>query len=113
MSAQTVVDARLRTDKNAVDRKAKDVILIIADISGYTRYMMAHEKALAHSQIIISELLNTILEQVELPLTISKPEGDAIFLYAFKDEHWETVKQTIGHKLITFFKVFAHKIAEM
>jgi arsenite methyltransferase len=99
-----------------MDRRAKDVIMIIADISGYTRYMMAHQKALAHSQVIIGELLNTILEQVELPLTISKPEGDAVFLYAVKDESpaaWEATKQAIGHKLITFFQVFSDKIAEL
>jgi len=92
-----------------MDRKAKDVILIIADISGYTRYMMAHQKALAHSQVIIGELINTILEQVELPLTISKLEGDAVFLYAVKDESptaWAATKQAIGHKLITFFPGF-------
>jgi arsenite methyltransferase len=99
-----------------MERRAKDVIMIIADISGYTRYMMAHQKALAHSQVIIGELLNTILEQVELPLTISKPEGDAVFLYAVKDESpaaWAATKRAIGNNLIAFFQVFSDKIAQL
>src|SRR5437764_121901 len=55
----------------------KNVILLLADISGYTRFMTAHEKALAHSQIVIKELIESILEQVELPLEgISEPCED-------------------------------------
>lgn len=99
-----------------MDRKPKAVIMLIADISGYTNYMLAHEKALVHSQIIISELLNTILEQIELPLNISKPEGDAVFLYAVKGEGQlsdDALRQTIGQKLLTLFQVFSDKITEI
>ncbi len=39
---------------------AEPVLLIIADISGYTRYMTANAKTLAHSQTIITELFKTI-----------------------------------------------------
>jgi len=49
----------------------KPVILILADISGYTRYMTANATSLAHSQIIITELFNAILSEVELPLCAS------------------------------------------
>ncbi|MCA1554567.1 MAG: DUF2652 domain-containing protein, partial [Chloroflexi bacterium] len=99
-----------------MDRRPKDVLLLIADISGYTKYMIAHEKALAHSQLIISELLNSILEQIEFPLSICKLEGDAVFLYAVKDEakpSWDAVKQTMGERLLQFFQVFSDKIAEV
>ncbi len=99
-----------------MDRRPKDVLMLIADISGYTRYMLAHEKALAHSQLIISELLNTILEQIELPLNVSKPEGDAVFLFAVKDDakpNWDTVKHTICDKMITFFQVFSDRIEDV
>ena len=33
------------------------VLLVIADISGYTRYMTANAKTLAHSQTVITELM--------------------------------------------------------
>ena len=45
--------------------------LIIADISGYTRYMAANAKTLAHSQTIITELIKTIIRTVELPLEVA------------------------------------------
>ena len=53
------------------------VLLIIADISGYTRYMTANVKTLAHSQTIITELIHAIVRQIELPLEVAKLEGGA------------------------------------
>jgi 2-polyprenyl-3-methyl-5-hydroxy-6-metoxy-1,4-benzoquinol methylase/class 3 adenylate cyclase len=94
----------------------KNVILLIADISGYTRYMTAHEKALAHSQMVISELMNAVLEQLELPLDIAKLEGDAVFMYAIKEggpDAWAEARQKIGDKLLAFFKTFSHKVQEL
>src|SRR3954466_1246122 len=64
----------------------EQVLLLIADISGYTDFMLANEKSQEHSHIIISELIETILNEVQLPLTLAKLEGDAIFLYAVKDD---------------------------
>jgi arsenite methyltransferase len=90
----------------------KSVILLLADISGYTRFMTAHEKALAHSQIVIKELIESILLQVELPLTVAKLEGDAIFLYAVKDGDAQ-VGGRIAERLPTFFRVFSGKVAEL
>lgn len=62
-----------------------DVLLIIADISGYTRFMVANQTEIEHSHEIISALLEAIIGEVEIPLTVSKLEGDAVFLYAIKD----------------------------
>ncbi len=55
------------------------VVLFVADISGYTRFMTANAKTLAHSHTIIAEL--------------SKLEGDAIFFYCRKSltEKWVEV----------------------
>ena len=65
--------------------KPEPVLLIIADISGYTRYMTANAKTLAHSQTIITELVMAIVKQAELPLEVAKLEGDAVFLYCRKE----------------------------
>jgi hypothetical protein len=54
--------------------------LLLADISGYTSYVASTE--LAHSQDILSELLELIIEHFRPLLTISKIEGDAVFAYA-------------------------------
>src|SRR5258706_3845574 len=54
--------------------------LLLADISGYTSYVASTE--LTHSQEILTELLELIIERFKPLLTISKIEGDAIFAYA-------------------------------
>ncbi len=52
---------------------------VIADISGYTRFLSDSE--LDHANGIIGELLNSIIGAIQAPLTISRVEGDAVFLY--------------------------------
>jgi hypothetical protein len=72
--------------------------------------------ALSHAQVAISELIKTIIRQVEIPLEISKLEGDAVFLYAVKDESsaaWEEVRHEIGAKLLGFFEAFSTKVSEL
>jgi hypothetical protein len=54
--------------------------LIIADISGYTKYLTGVE--LEHSTDILADLINTIVEQLRGTFTLAKLEGDAIFAYA-------------------------------
>ena len=54
--------------------------LIIADISGYTSFVAKTE--LEHSQEILSELLELLVRRFQPTMTISKLEGDAVFVYA-------------------------------
>ena len=92
------------------------VLLIIADISGYTRYMTANAKTLGHSHIIITELVKAIIRQIELPLEVAKLEGDAVFLFCRKlagARPWPEVKKIIGDQLITFFRMFSERISEL
>ena len=92
------------------------VLLIIADISGYTRYMTANAKTLGHSQTIITELVKAIIRQIELPLEVAKLEGDAVFLFCRKQngsQPWPVAKKIIGDNLITFFRMFSAKISEL
>jgi class 3 adenylate cyclase len=94
----------------------REVVLIIADISGYTRFMVSNQQTLQHAQVIITELIQVIIRQVEIPLEIAKLEGDAVFLYALKDQSqtaWDSVRRQIGEKLIGFFEAFAAKIREL
>ena len=93
----------------------RKVILMIADISGYTRFMVSNAKTLAHSQTIITELIDTIIKEVEVPLEIAKLEGDAVFLYGIKTEGeaWREKKARIGEKLIAFFRAFSEKLTSL
>jgi hypothetical protein len=51
------------------------VLLFIADISGYTKLMVSSDFEIKHSQHIISELIQAIIQEVEMPLEVSKLEG--------------------------------------
>ncbi len=62
----------------------KEVLLVIADISGYTRFIAANRDTLAHSQIIITELMKAVLKELKVPMKVAKLEGDAVFFYLCK-----------------------------
>lgn len=103
-------------NRTPIESASEPVILIIADISGYTRYMTANAKTLAHSQTIITELVVAIIKQVELPIEVAKLEGDAVFLYCRKQTNlrsWPETRRTIGEKLFSFFEMFRRKVAEL
>jgi len=92
------------------------VLLVIADISGYTRYMTATAKTLAHSQTLITELVESIIQQVEAPLEVAKLEGDAIFLFCRKPKdtaRWLETRADISRKLLDFFGRFREKLSEL
>ena len=98
---------------NDVERQA---VFVIADISGYTKFIFSNEKEIAHSQIIIRELITTLLGEVNLPLRLIRIEGDAIFLYAIKDDpeySWDTASKNLVSSLLAFFRVFSNKLAEL
>ena len=91
-------------------------LLIIADISGYTRFMTANAKTLAHSQTLIIELVEAIIHQVEAPLEVAKLEGDAIFLFCRKPldaGRWQEIRADISRKLLEFFQCFREKLAQL
>lgn len=92
------------------------VILVLADISGYTRYMTANVTSLAHSQLIITELFTAILREVELPLAVAEVEGDAVFLYGRKQfcpMPTDEARRVIGARLARFLDIFAAKVLEL
>jgi arsenite methyltransferase len=96
-----------------VPLREEKVVLMIADISGYTDFMLANEKSLEHSHLIIGELIKTLLQHVDLPLELAKLEGDAVFLYAIKDEEFEKHASVIGERVLKFFQLFSDKIGEL
>jgi hypothetical protein len=51
--------------------------LVLVDISGYTTYVA--ETELTHSQILVAELLDAVLQSLGTHLEVSRLEGDAVF----------------------------------
>ena len=45
---------------SASSSTTQPVLLMLVDISGYTRFMVEHEKEVRHSQTIIGELLESL-----------------------------------------------------
>jgi len=73
----------LYSDTAAVRRnrvnEEKRALIYIPDISGFTRFV--NETEIQHSQHIIEELLEVLLESNNLNLDVSEIEGDAILFY--------------------------------
>ena len=62
----------------------QDLLLALCDISGYTRFMLAHGEALRHAFVVVTQLMEAMVREVRPPLEVAKLEGDAVFLYALQ-----------------------------
>jgi len=56
-----------------------DACLIVADMSGYTRYQAGVE--LDHGQEILADLPGTVVTVFRPTFTLSELDGDAVFVY--------------------------------
>lgn len=102
--------------QTTVETEAQPVLLMLVDISGYTRFMVSHDKELRHSSMIIGALLESLLDQVDVPLRVSRIEGDALFLYAVKstdEEVWRRQSADLVERLLALFDVFAERLVEV
>jgi hypothetical protein len=78
--------------------------------------MTANAKALAHAQLIITELIETILNGVEYPIEVSKLEGDAVFLYSVIDtDEWADPEthERLCMQLLAAYAAFADRVIEL
>jgi hypothetical protein len=62
-----------------MDDAERDAVFFIAGISGYTKFIFSNDKDIAHSQMVIREIITTLLDRVVDPLKLVTIEGDAIF----------------------------------
>ena len=62
-----------------VPGQPQSALLFMPDISGFTQFV--NETEISHSQHIIRELLEILIDSNHLKLEISEVEGDAIFFY--------------------------------
>jgi len=67
-----------------MERKTQTGYLVLADISGYTSFVAKTE--IEHADVVISAMLETIIEKLSGLLTIVKLEGDAVFAYVPDDK---------------------------
>jgi uncharacterized protein DUF2652 len=92
-----------------VEPRERELVVILADISGYTRFMLENQTAAVHGQLCITGLIETLLREVDIPLQLQEIEGDALFLYAAHpgdETGWRDVLAQVRTKLPRFFRAF-------
>jgi uncharacterized protein YndB with AHSA1/START domain len=82
---------------------------IIADISGYTRFLT--EAELDHAHGIVTELLNAIISAIHAPFEVSSIEGDAIFMYGELPE--QVFGQTVLESVESLYSAFSGALETM
>ena len=87
----------------------KRLALVLADISGYTKFVKMHTMSLLHAEMIITELLEAVIDQAKYPLTLIELEGDAAFLCAELGENEREAARDILRQVNEFFGVFTEK----
>ena len=100
--------------------------IVVVDISGYTSFVKAHNASKnsslfkkfldkindGHGELIISDLLETVINELDGTLTINKLEGDAALFYALpKNTNEFSIK--LIKKLLTSIEVFNKRIDEL
>jgi len=91
----------------------QNAVIVLADISGYTRFIKLHGMALAHAESIITELLDSIIDHSKYPLTLNKLEGDAALFYALADENPQAVAKSVLQQVNGFFQAFGLRKKEI
>lgn len=92
------------------DSEENQMFFFIADISGYTSYMLTNQREYSHAKFALSELVRVLIKQVSLPMQIAKLEGDAVFVYLQDNSH--DVKW-LSKKIFEFFYAFDDKIKDL
>src|SRR5881296_163098 len=88
-------------------------VLLIADISGYTRFMKNHRMSLAHAQDIVGRLLEAIVDAPH-HLKLAEIEGDAAFFYApCQPEQEPLVGKTVAVQAIAMHLAFHRRQQEL
>lgn len=84
----------------------KNALLVLADISGYTRFTRLRALSLLHAEEIITELLEAVIDKAQYPLQIAKLEGDAVFLYAETGDDPAAAARDVVRQVTGFFEAF-------
>ena len=94
--------------------REQQLIIILADISGYTRFIVENEQAAIPGLQCISYLIEAVLREADIPLHLQEIEGDAVFLYAAHDGDeriWQQVLAQVRSKLVSVFDAFRAAMA--
>jgi len=91
-------------------------LLVLADISGFTKFMKMHRITVTHAKQIIVKLLRSIVTTAMPPLKLIELEGDAIFFYAacYKDEsELDGLIAAVKTQIMAFFRSFYNTMLDL
>ena len=91
----------------------KKAIIVIADISGYTKFVTLHTMSLLHAEKIVTELMETIIDSTSEPLVLNKLEGDAVLFYADAGESEADAAKSALKQSLSFFDAFNKRSKEL
>jgi len=91
-------------------------VLVIADISGFTKFMSMHSITISHAKQIIVALLESLVNTAAPPLVLAELEGDAVFFYApcrEEDGGFQATIAGVKTQVLEFFRAFYQKANEL
>jgi len=86
----------------------KNVFLVIADISGYTKFTQQNKSDIRDTERIICELLESIIDATNEKLVFYEHAGDAVTFYAESDKSGKTAN-LIFQQVEQMIKAFNNK----
>jgi hypothetical protein len=94
------------------EQNETDAHILLADISGYTRFLRENTAILRHANYIVSELLAAIMHRAEDVVRPEKLEGDAILFVAQAGRTTDT-DNSVRRSMFGFFAAFDRRRAEL
>ncbi|AVR45081.1 hypothetical protein C7S20_07255 [Christiangramia fulva] len=83
-----------------MDEPVKKAVYFMADISGFSGFV--ENTAIKHSIQIISELLETLLDNNVLEMNLVEIEGDALFMFSEKTFDFKQLEDQVSKMLMAF-----------
>lgn len=97
--------------EGAIMEKTSQAVLLIADISGFTKFMRLHTLTTSHARQIIVRLLKALVAASGPPLKVAELEGDAVFFYALiDDDDLPQATDAVKAQILRFFHIFKQEI---
>jgi len=94
--------------------KQTNAVFLVADISGYTRFMKMHEVSLNHAKQIVVRLLKAMIKAAKPPLKVAELEGDAVFFYApCSGKDFKKVTDSVKKQIVNLFAAFKQELYTM
>lgn len=93
--------------------RAINAVLVVADISGYTNFVVMNKSSIVHAEQIITELMEVIAKNTKLPLKVQKLEGDAVFMFAEITTNRQISINNMTRQVVDFMNLYQEKQKEL